>query len=210
MRSRSSLHAIVVLATLVSLVPRAQAERRNGPIIGLEIGAAGVTGTSGNVYRPGAGSALVLGMRIDRFAIEWQPFQQYSVSARDARLRSIETAGQLNGSSFTLRYLVRQTLPLAWLVGGVGTVRAPIIDRNGRAAPVSGIGPVVGVAAGYPVGAALLTLEARGYVPVVRALPPEHLVFEGDGPMGGLVYSPDSDDVTGVAWTLGLGVRVLL
>jgi hypothetical protein len=219
---RSSLAAaLALLLCLPALAHADEPSDDSGPVLGFELGVAGVLGTSGDVYRPGFGKVLVLGWRVDRMAIEWHFAQSFGTQPSDDRLRGDTTAGNISMSTMTVRYLIFGPRPLLWAVAGVGKLSVPLLgatttDDFGETTPpeaisVYGLGPVAGGAVGLPIpGGGLFTVEGRVLAPIGWELPRTYVVPGADAPGGGVSYVSSTDDIDGVAWSVTAGVRLTL
>jgi hypothetical protein len=204
---------LVVAAVFLADGSLARADRPDrGPILGVEVGVAGIDTTSPIQFGQGVGKSLVFGWRSGRFAIEWHLLQTYHAMPSDERLRSDHTLGDISMTTWTMRYLLFAPLPSVWLVGGVGELSVPVISSTSQKSDVvDAFGVVAGGAIGSLVrGGFLVTVEGRAYVPVIWTLPRPYVVPTGDGPTGGVTYAPSTDDIDGVAWSFTLGVRVIM
>lgn len=170
--------ALIVLAVALAR-PAYADEAKPFVTIGLELGAAGMTGDA-SAYGLGLGRAFVVGGGRRTVSVEWHLSQRYSANDR-------------RGTQELDAYVVRwQPVRFAALTGGIARVRLPVtLDDTVPDPQVVGVGGIAGAALCLPVLGGVVSAEGR----MTATL--------NELPVGAGMTSGDA-----MLWTLTVGFRL--
>jgi len=208
----------LLLAPLLGVIgARAEVEAQ-GPVLGVEVGKAGVQEEAATVFAPaGWGRGLVVGYRFDQLGVELHVGQAFRLDPLDPAVEGDVTGASLRLTTMGVRYTYLRRFWLVSAFAGVTRARVPLlvldeVDEGGNLWRVDlrGVGPLFGAGLGVPIPRTALQILVEGRM--VRCFWEQPLDYVSSfGTAGGATtWQTSTEPLEPEPWSLVVGLRAVL
>ncbi len=209
---------LALLPLLASLGAQGAVTSR-GPVLGLDLGQAGLQGDGATVFEtPGWGKAIVLGYRFDQLGLEWHIAQSYHLDPVDPAVEGDLTQGSLKLSTVGVRYTFLRRHWLATGFAGMTRASLPLLvidpdltsEGNVSRDDLLGVGPLAGLGLGLPLPGTALQVFVEGRTAWCAWEQPLEYIATIDTSGGTSTWQTSTDALDPKPWTLVLSLRAVL